>query len=1202
MLVDALSHEDEWRVRWRAAQALGEIDGAAADARVFSALAAAVYDNDSDVRQAAREAVNKLTSAAVPMLIDALSHDDWPARIEAARMLSGLNSVSAAQAVPMLVDMLSHDSMQVRLDAVWVLSGIDSAAAAQAVPMLVEALSYRDWRVRQGAAQAFGKIDEAAAEQAVPMLVVALADPDPDVRQAVGETLEKLNGAVTVPMLVAALSSGRWRVRLEATRTLSRIDRAAAKQAVPMLVELLSHEEWQVRVRAAHALGEADDAAAKQAAPMLVEALSHGEWQIRQEAAQALGEINEAIADAPAFSALVAAVDDDDSDVRRAAREALDKLDGAMAIPVLVEALSHEESRVRMEAARMLARVDRAAVEQAVPMLIEALSRGRWRVRQGAAETLGEIDEAAAEQAVPTLVLALGDPTPDVRQAAKETLEKFDGAVTVPVLVEALSNEEWRVRVEAARTLTSVDRAAAEQAVPMLVEVLSHVEWQARQEAAQVLDEIDDSAAEQVAPMLVETLSHDHWQMRAEAARILARFDRAAADQAVPMLVEALSHRDWQVREKAAQALGEIDGAATDASAISGLVAAIGDRDSDVSNAASEAISKISANVTEPSLPLSIALLDLAERFPSKVPEARIWARFLSGGSQDYQILVDWLGSPSELPIEGLKDDPDRVRATLTTFVGALPVMDARSNLSFKIADAADKVASEGQANLTVNDIPLLKRLAGALEAHGRTAHSDRMSAIADDLEPNELARATLLGWGAHVTLWTLLIFVYPHSRPVQTFFFWNKWVRWFVGFGYVPLLLAWVPFLRRRLFKPFRIPLLADAHLGEFDPSAYFVGTRVRVGRNAKPSNLIESLAQIKGQIVLEGESGLGKTMFIRHLLANSPRIIVYLPATKCENGVLAAIQAKLEGPARDPKFLRSLVYAGAIDVVIDGLNEVAADVHARIVEFADTHFAGNLLISTQPMEWTKPANAKEFVLEPLAEEQIGEFLASRAHQLPEDATTTGDDYEAAVADYIEQALGEAETEARSAARRALSNPMDLTVISDMLARGETPNLLDLREQQYRVMADDYKHRQNGAEFPLEKFSERAFELRVSDQQHFEPKEFIDELARMEDHRMVISRPGRDAEGKPIVVKHFRHDKIMDFFLHQAFLGKQHSRQIEYLRDARFRGAYMLLATQLPYPQALALRELLIKHAAETRDHSLSDQFVLLLDQRAAA
>jgi DNA replicative helicase MCM subunit Mcm2 (Cdc46/Mcm family) len=55
--------------------------------------------------------------------------------------------------------------------------------------------------------------------------------------------------------------------------------------------------------------------------------------------------------------------------------------------------------------------------------------------------------------------------------------------------------------------------------------------------------------------------------------------------------------------------------------------------------------------------------------------------------------------------------------------------------------------------------------------------------------------------------------------------------------------------------------------------------------------------MGNIKGQIILEGDSGLGKSMFLRYLAKNQERIVVFLPASKCDSGVSIAIQAKLLG-----------------------------------------------------------------------------------------------------------------------------------------------------------------------------------------------------------------------------------------------------------------------------------------------------------------
>jgi hypothetical protein len=62
----------------------------------------------------------------------------------------------------------------------------------------------------------------------------------------------------------------------------------------------------------------------------------------------------------------------------------------------------------------------------------------------------------------------------------------------------------------------------------------------------------------------------------------------------------------------------------------------------------------------------------------------------------------------------------------------------------------------------------------------------------------------------------------------------------------------------------------------------------------------------------------------------------------------VLEAIQAMLEDHAKDTTFL----YSGTLDIYIDGLNEVTADTRARIVQFVEHNFHGNILFATQRME----------------------------------------------------------------------------------------------------------------------------------------------------------------------------------------------------------------------------------------------------------
>jgi hypothetical protein len=192
---------------------------------------------------------------------------------------------------------------------------------------------------------------------------------------------------------------------------------------------------------------------------------------------------------------------------------------------------------------------------------------------------------------------------------------------------------------------------------------------------------------------------------------------------------------------------------------------------------------------------------------------------------------------------------------------------------------------------------------------------------------------------------------------------------------------------------------------------------------------------------------------------------------------------------------------------------------------------------------------------------------------------------------------------EERKAAQAILSNPMELTLAAWAIAAGKTPDIFHLREQQYEMMAAEYQQLWN-QEFPLKLFSEAIYQLWLADKRALPVTEFFNELCCMENEkfRMVISRQWKDAEGKAKQEWYFRHDKIAEFFIAQTFLGESDStkkRLYDYMGDSRFRGVYFLLATLMPETAAKQLREDLIRYAAKTKDHNISDDFVLLFDFR---
>ncbi len=453
--------------------------------------------------------------------------------------------------------------------------------------------------------------------------------------------------------------------------------------------------------------------------------------------------------------------------------------------------------------------------------------------------------------------------------------------------------------------------------------------------------------------------------------------------------------------------------------------------------------------------------------------------------------------------------------------------------------------------------------------------------------------------WLIHVSGWLLLIIIYPGFPQVQALI-WDWKFRTIVGLGYITIALTWIPWLRYRLLAPFRQVLVADASLDSFDPQAYFPDSHVKITRANHTQPIQTAIGQLQSPVVLVGESGLGKSMFLRNLVKTSGRLAVYLPASQCAGGVVEAIQAKLPIAAEDPKFLQSLINYNTLDICIDGLNEVSPDTRATINTFVEHHIQGHIILTTQPLEWTPPATAKTYVLQPLKRQQIADFLTSRQGILPEDAPVSGVAYEQACDDYLASQLHQTQSKQElTAVRRFLSNPMDLTLVAQLLAQGKDPDLLNLQQQQYEIMAEDYQQIHLCA-FPLAEFAETVYQMRVHDQITIPEEGCLDELHCMERYKMVLTRQQKDGFGRTHREWYFRHDKIQEYFIVQTFLKTENrERQHQHLSDPRFRGVYLLLATLLEVNQALVLRETLIQSAAETKDHAVSDQFIQRFNSR---
>ncbi len=465
-----------------------------------------------------------------------------------------------------------------------------------------------------------------------------------------------------------------------------------------------------------------------------------------------------------------------------------------------------------------------------------------------------------------------------------------------------------------------------------------------------------------------------------------------------------------------------------------------------------------------------------------------------------------------------------------------------------------------------------------------KATRSSREKVLEDHLAHEHTAPVgQWLTWslGTWALFWMAFLVAFPWSRTVQAVFFWNPKVRGLLSFGFVPLLLFVLPPLRRRLLAPFRSDLVAAARLHEFPKFGFFQDTRAALDGNP-PLPVKTILPGLRGTTILQGEAGLGKTSTLRWLAANAAKPVAFLPARDCRDGVAEAI-AHIIKDVQERDFVRSLVYAGALLVIIDGLNEVSADTREKIRSFAAEMTKGEL---------------------PLDRPEAERFLLSRPVGADPAQAVHGEAYAKAVTAFLHRALDDAPSDdERRAAELVLSNPFDLNFAADLLAQGLMPSATALIDEAFRL-ADCGSPGQPGYRsiagqpFPLVAFGRHAVAMRLEDRNWFKPDEFPAEMPSLLDRKLVVRRAVHGAGDKEEERIQFRHDRVWDFFIAVAFLADP-DLWLEHLADPRFQGAYLRIAETWPVEDAKRVRDRLVVTAAKSGDHTTSDEFIKRLDAR---
>jgi HEAT repeat protein len=340
-------------VRRSAALALGKIR----DARAVEPLIDALKDRSKDVRGSAALALGEIgDKRAVLPLIGSLKDSYWWVRRRAALALEkiGWKPRSQDEMIAYLLALEKRDEL--------------AKIGEPAIEPLIRVLKDWDQDVRRSAALTLGRIGEPAVEP----LIGALKDRNKDVRKSVALALGRI-GEPAVEPLIGLLKDSSSSVRWIAASALGEI---GDKRAVLPLIGSLEDSDENVRQEAASALGEIGD---KRAVLPLISSLKDSYWWVRRRAALALEKMgwkprsqDEMIAyllalekrdelvkiGEPAVEPLIGSLRDSDWRTRRSAALTLGKIGDPRALPELKRvAREDKDSNVRRAAREAIRKI-----------------------------------------------------------------------------------------------------------------------------------------------------------------------------------------------------------------------------------------------------------------------------------------------------------------------------------------------------------------------------------------------------------------------------------------------------------------------------------------------------------------------------------------------------------------------------------------------------------------------------------------------------------------------------------------------------------------------------------------------------------------------------------------------------------------------------------------------------------------------------
>lgn len=217
---------------------------------------------------------------------------------------------------------------------------------------------------------------------------------------------------------------------------------------------------------------------------------------------------------------------------------------GPQAVPALVAALKNEDENVRLPAIQAL-----AELRQHVPLKawLDAVRDSNMYVQICAARELAKSKDPAV---VAALCNVLQDEDLELRIEVAKALGQVGDEKAIIPLIEALPNDRVNVNVE-----TAVGKALAKMGTPAVIVLLEKIETLDESGRRMVNTAIRSVDALQTRQVLLECLKSKHWQVREAAVNALATLK---TPESLRVITDSVDDPDWHVRWTAARMLGDL--------------------------------------------------------------------------------------------------------------------------------------------------------------------------------------------------------------------------------------------------------------------------------------------------------------------------------------------------------------------------------------------------------------------------------------------------------------------------------------------------------------------------------------------------------------------------------------------------------------------------------------------------------------------